>query len=164
MNTSKKMGASICGLEQFDDPSDEFLCLGDYRMIQKFAERNSEGNVVATCCSVYDGDTATFQCKFPGLAGETFLLKIRLRGIDTPELRTKDPKEKEAALVAKKVLSEMILGKECELTELGNDKYFGRTDAVIVCDGKNVCEAMLKVPKVVRFAGKQAKTAFSARA
>jgi endonuclease YncB( thermonuclease family) len=79
----------------------------------------------AKCVRVYDGDTfhlATFlpsdTCK-----AEPVRFSCRLNGVDTPELRTKDTDEKAAAVVARDLVKELILGKVVDVEVQGWDKY-----------------------------------------
>ena len=53
----------------------------------------------ATVVSVYDGDTFTVDVAlWPGL---TWRGKVRVRGVDTPEIQTKNKAEKRRALLAR---------------------------------------------------------------
>lgn len=91
---------------------------------------------------VYDGDT--FYVTFPGVP--TVLGKnipVRILGIDTPELRTKNAEEKAKALISKNKLVEIISkSKKVELRNVSRDKYF-RLDADVFADGVNVGQMML---------------------
>jgi micrococcal nuclease len=79
---------------------------------------------------VYDGDTITIASKVPGLYNSPiYKFSIRLNGIDTPEMRTKDEDEKEIAILARDALSEKIMGKEIRLENIKTEKY-GR----VLCD------------------------------
>ena len=79
---------------------------------------------------VYDGDTITIASKVPGLYNSPiYKFSIRLNGIDTPEMRTKDEDEKEIAILARDALSEKIMGKEIRLENVKTEKY-GR----VLCD------------------------------
>lgn len=85
-------------------------------------------NIEAKVLKVHDGDSIT-------MAFDTFnqgilAHKIRLLGIDTPELTSKDPEEKKHAINAKQHLAELILGKIVRADITGVDKY-GRLLAVI---------------------------------
>lgn len=79
---------------------------------------------------VVDGDTFK-------LAGETF----RIRGMDTPEIRSKDAREKHFAILAKDELAR-LLSEKYEIKRTGRDKY-GRTVAEIYINGKDVAEIMV---------------------
>mgnify|MGYP001186943216 FL=1 len=78
---------------------------------------------VAEVVSVYDGDTCT--CVVD-LGFKTFQrIKVRLLGIDTPEIRTRDLNEKEKGYEARDWLRERILGKKVLLHTKEKGK-FGR--------------------------------------
>jgi micrococcal nuclease len=70
--------------------------------------------------SVYDGDTLTVVVY---RHGHWVLQTIRLAGIDTPELRTKDPKEKELAEAARQALSTQVLDEYVWIHCQGREKY-----------------------------------------
>lgn len=77
----------------------------------------------AEVLSVYDGDTCT--C-LVDLGFKTFVrVKIRLIGIDTPEIRTKDLEEKAKGFATRDWLRERILGKKVLLHTEEKGK-FGR--------------------------------------
>ena len=79
---------------------------------------------------VYDGDTITIASKVPGLYNSPiYKFSVRLDGIDTPEMRTKDEDEKEIAILARDALSEKIMDKEIRLENVKTEKY-GR----LLCD------------------------------
>ena len=69
---------------------------------------------------VYDGDTVTVEVL---RHGKWVLQSIRLAGIDTPELRTKDPAEKVLAEAARTALSTQILDEHVWLYCTGREKY-----------------------------------------
>ena len=80
------------------------------------------------CVAVYDGDT----CKVVGIRrGEKVKVTIRLHGIDSPEIRTKDPDEKVAAIKARDVLRTRILNKMINVRFVCADKYHGREVAIL---------------------------------
>lgn len=79
---------------------------------------------------VYDGDTITIASKVPGLYNSPiYKFSVRLDGIDTPEMRTKDEDEKEIAILARDALSEKIMDNEIRLENVKTEKY-GR----LLCD------------------------------
>ena len=82
------------------------------------------GPVNTQVINVYDGDTVKLGFK---MKGELMSISGRLKGIDTPELRTKDPKEKEEAERARKILDDLIGGQKVTTWFAGNDKYGGRS-------------------------------------
>ena len=82
------------------------------------------GPVDTQVISVYDGDTVKLGFK---MKGECMSISGRLKGIDTPELRSKDPKEKEEAEKARKILCDLVEGERVTTWFVGNDKYGGRS-------------------------------------
>ena len=92
---------------------------------------------------VYDGDT--FKCDID--LGFSIILKkqaVRLSGINCPELRTKDKREKALGYEAKEKLKE-ILDEAFEVTlqSLGKGK-FGRVISICYADGYNVNDMMVE--------------------
>ena len=100
----------------------------------------------------YDGDTVTFD--IPNLhpvIGDA--VSIRVRGIDTPEIRGKCQKEKDLAYEAKKVVADALIGvKDITLTEVGRGKYF-RLVANILADGKDLSKILLDKQLAVVYNG-----------
>ena len=82
---------------------------------------------------VYDGDTITIATK---LKGDECLYRfsVRLNGIDTPELKTKNTHEKEHAIVARDALHDKIFDKMVELKNVSMEKY-GRLLADVYFEG-----------------------------
>ena len=91
----------------------------------------------------YDGDTLTVE--IPGvhpLIGKG--ISVRIAGIDTPEVKTKNDCEKQAGRIAKNLLTSLLKNaKQVDLTEVDRDKYF-RILADVKVDGKSVKDIMLK--------------------
>ena len=89
---------------------------------------------------VYDGDTitCTIDCGFNLSMKKQ---KIRLSGIDTPEIRGD---EREAALFVRDKLREKILNKEVILkTEKDKKGKYGRYLATVYINGENVNEWLI---------------------
>ena len=92
---------------------------------------------------VIDGDTieASVDLGF----GLRYQILIRLHGINTPETRTKDLKEKKAGMTAKKRLQELM--RECggifTLKSHGIGKY-GRCIGTLIIKNVNVNMLLLK--------------------
>jgi endonuclease YncB( thermonuclease family) len=90
----------------------------------EFVPLVTEGKVI----KVYDCDTITIATRFPYLtsldeSNITYRFHIRLLGIDTPEMKTKNEDDKTIAYLAQKTLSELILNKTVRLTNISLDKY-----------------------------------------
>ena len=86
-------------------------------------ENNSFYRYKAFVESVYDADTVTLLID---VGFKTFRReKVRLYGIDTPEIKTKDLKEKRLGLEARDFLRDLILLKDVTIETLKQGK-FGR--------------------------------------
>lgn len=93
----------------------------------------------AKVVSVYDGDTV--KVTFP-FRGKMFRWNCRIQGVDTPEIRTKDPMEKAEGLAARDALKEKILGKLVVVTCGKFDKY-GRLLVDIHVDGTSITDWLI---------------------
>lgn len=91
----------------------------------------------------YDGDT--FFIRMSGLPPELSRISVRIRGIDTPEIRGKCEFEKRTAAQAAAFLERYIRqnGGTVTLTGLRWDKYGGRVDADVFVNGKKVADEMI---------------------
>lgn len=85
---------------------------------------------------VYDGDTITIASKLPFENSPLYRFSVRLNGIDTPEIKTKNEDEKTVAKQAKEALSELIMNKYVTLQNIDSEKY-GRILADVYVD--NIC-------------------------
>lgn len=114
----------------------------EYKDTVEFVPPIHRGVVV----KVYDGDTITvatgldngFFC-WPRNA-VVYRFRVRLRGIDTPEIKGS---EKAKAILARDALSAHIMGQEVELQNLGNEKY-GRVLADVYFNGSHMNQWMLE--------------------
>lgn len=91
----------------------------------------------------YDGDTLTVNIPdVPALIGKN--ISVRVLGIDTPEVKTKNSCEKQAGRMAKNLVSSTLRGaKNIELHNVQRDKYF-RILADVIIDGKSLKEVLIK--------------------
>ncbi len=100
----------------------------------------------------YDADTITFE--IPGvhaLLGKN--ISIRVNGVDTPELRTKDNCEKKMGYAAKDIVTEFIKNaKRVDLTNIKRGKYF-RIVADVIVDGNSLSDLLLKKHLAYRYDG-----------
>lgn len=85
----------------------------------------SENKFTVRCIGVHDGDTITI------LTTENQQLKIRLNGIDAPELH------QDFGQRSRQYLAAMVFGKTIEILSINIDIY-GRTLAIILFDNENV--------------------------
>jgi len=92
---------------------------------------------------VYDGDTITIASKLPYKSSQMYRFSVRLRGIDSPEIKSTSLAEKELALNSKMALSNLILGQMVDLKNVSTEKY-GRILADVYIDNVNVNTWMLE--------------------
>jgi len=91
---------------------------------------------------IIDGDT--FQARvqvWPGLSVDT---KVRLRGIDAPELHARCADEYAKAQAARAALETILAAGGVTISRVGIDKYGGRVDAAVATrDAADVSAALL---------------------
>ena len=106
------------------------------------AKERLAGPFVGTVQRVIDGDTLVVEV--PVWLGLAVTTSVRLKGIDTPELRGACQREKDLALQAKRQLAGEAT-PQVRLTNIEGDKYFGRVEADVatVPDGLSLSDAML---------------------
>ncbi len=101
----------------------------------------------------YDGDTITFNIPdTPAIVGKN--MKIRVLGIDTPELKKKRcSAEKEKAEKAKQVVYSLLKNaREINLHRIERGKYF-RMLADVEFDGQDLATILLEQNLAVRYSG-----------
>ena len=121
----------------------------NYNDTQEFIPPIKYGKVI----SVYDGDTITIAGKLPYKESPIYRFKIRLSGIDSPEIRSNNSEEKEMAKIVKDKLNKKINGKIIELKNNKNEKY-GRILANVWLDNEDINEWMLKNRYAIEYKGK----------
>ncbi len=91
----------------------------------------------------YDADTITFKIEnVHPLIGEK--INIRVKGVDTPEIRTKNSCEKSKARNAKKLVENLLKNaNKIDLENIERGKYF-RIVADVMIDGKSLTDYLLK--------------------
>jgi endonuclease YncB( thermonuclease family) len=72
---------------------------------------------------VYDGDTITIAGRLPYPESRLYRFQVRLLGIDSPEIKGKTEKEKEAAHKSQQALEGLVLNKTVLLREISTEKY-----------------------------------------
>jgi micrococcal nuclease len=103
---------------------------------------------------VYDADTITIATRLPFKDSPLYRLSVRLNGIDAPEIKGKDisNEEKEAAIIARDVVSKMILHKDVVLKNIQTEKY-GRVLADVYIDNINLNEYLITHKYAVKYDG-----------
>jgi len=105
---------------------------------------------ISKVIKVVDGDTVD---ALIDLGFKTFVHKrIRLHGINTPETRTRDKKEKKRGLAAKARLKEMLKQKDLCVVSHGVGK-FGRVLGELVADGENINKLLIQEGHAVPYFG-----------
>ena len=119
----------LCGCSTVTEPAIKPETTED-KIVQKYADVT-----VSRLLHIVDGDT--FRCdidKHTPIAGKN--ISIRLRGINTPELKSKAPELRKSAYEEKERLERLLTSaKVIELRNLGRDKYF-RINADVYIDGE----------------------------
>lgn len=101
----------------------------------------------------YDGDSITFNIpNAPAIFGKNMV--IRLRGIDTPELKKKScPAAQEKAKKAKQLVHSLLIDAQIiNLHHIARGKYF-RMLADVEFDGKDLATALLNQNLAVKYSG-----------
>jgi len=108
--------------------------------------------------SNHDGDTITFN--IPGvhpIIGKK--VSIRVNGVDTPEINSKDACEKSTGRIARRLVASLMKNaKRIDLENISRGKYF-RIVADVIVDGRNLTEILLSQRLgYAYFGGKKTKT------
>ncbi len=115
--------------------------LGLAFVLPALAGETIPGPVPADVVSVYDGDTLTVDAHpWPSV---TIRTAVRVRGIDTPEIRGKCNAEKAQAIEARD-LARAIVGERVTLRDVTLGKYAGRVVAdVYAADGLTLADVLI---------------------
>lgn len=100
-----------------------------------------DGPVRAEVVQVIDGDT--FEAAAQIWLGEAIDIRVRIEGIDAPELHARCDEERVRAEAARDFLSRRLAGGEVELSQVRYDKYGGRIRAVVRDGSGDVGRAMI---------------------
>jgi micrococcal nuclease len=105
--------------------------------------RSIAGPVTAEVIRIIDGDTIEVDAHpWPGHAVR---VSVRLRGIDTPEHRSRCADQRAMALLARDELERLVTGfQTVELINVSGGKYYGRVLADIRAGSRDVAAAMLE--------------------
>lgn len=93
--------------------------------------------------SVYDGDTFKINLNC-SLAVYCEKVPVRVRGVDTPEIKGKTAREKKLAQKAKEFTQAFLDQKPITLTDCGRDKYFRLLCDVTNADGEDLATELIR--------------------
>lgn len=112
-------------------------------MAYNVAAKEYNETLVATIVKVYDGDTIVVDIKeVPPIFGDN--ISVRLRGIDTPEMKGKCDQEKELAIKAREIVVQNLpIGSTILLTRIGRDKFFRIDASIVLGDGKDLSQLLI---------------------
>lgn len=103
--------------------------------------------------SVYDGDTVYLESELWPDSNQ--FIRLRIYGIDTPEIRTRKLCEKELGKQAKRFLARHLADKVLTLTNVKTGKYAGRVIGDLYADGILVSKVMLDSGYATPYFGKK---------
>jgi len=98
---------------------------------------------ISKVISIYDGDTLRVNIdSFPDIVGKN--IRIRIKGIDAPEIKGKCQKEIDLAIIARDYLRNAInQSSQIELRNIERGKYF-RIVGELYIDGENISKSLIK--------------------
>ena len=99
------------------------------------------GPVQARVERVVDGDTFDVRARI--WLGQSLVVRVRIAGIDAPELRSRCDAEHILAIEARDYLERRIAGGEVRLSEIAYDKYGGRVLASVGDSAGDIGAAMI---------------------
>ena len=100
----------------------------------------------------YDGDTIRFNLPdYPPIVGND--IRVRVNGIDTPEIKGKCEKEKYDAKQARDLVADILRDAEkITLKNMKRGKYF-RIAADVIIDGENLADMLIQAGMAIRYDG-----------
>jgi len=106
----------------------------------------------AKVIKVYDGDTITVAAKLPFKESPIYRFSVRLRSIDSPEIKGESEKECKLAIRSRDALHNLIFGKVIELKNNGKEKY-GRLLADVYYNDIHINKWMVHNGYAVKYDG-----------
>lgn len=106
-----------------------------------FAQQPTSSFYKVQLGKVLDGDTfkVYLACNYKLFCKA---VSVRVRGVDTPELKSKDPETKAKAKAAQKFTRDFLTGKKITLKQCTRDKYF-RLLCDVYADDKSLADMLL---------------------
>lgn len=119
-----------------------------YEECKQFMPKMTE----AKCVKVYDGDTFHLGIILPPPYGATRFC-VRLLGVDTPELRSRDRAEKALAREAREIVKKEILNKIVHVSVSQYDKYGRILARIQTPSGEDLSHHLIKEKVAVYYDG-----------
>jgi micrococcal nuclease len=109
-------------------------------------------SIPAELIRIIDGDTLEVRALI--WLDQHVVTRVRLRGVDAPEIDPRCPEENRRAAAATGALRELLSGRPLHLTDIGRDKFGGRVVARVIAGAAgDVGEAMLAAGHARPYAG-----------
>ena len=108
---------------------------------QLLAAEALDGPVPAKVERVIDGDTIEVRAAI--WLGQTLTVRVRIDGVDAPELQARCADERKLALAARDYLARRLEGASVKLTRVVYDKYGGRVRADVADGNGDIGRALL---------------------
>ena len=129
-------------------PPDVSLENVEYADTKIFIPPIHKGKVV----KVYDADTITIANILSEYSPEVFRFNVRLLGIDTPEIKSKNATTKTRGIDARDTVKDMIFGKIVRLENISLEKY-GRLLADVYIDDIHLNQWLIDNHYAVKYDG-----------
>ena len=138
MKTSEKIIVLILPL---------LLCTASHSFAQSYGDYQG-----AIYLQNYDGDTIRFDLPgYPPIAGDD--IRVRVNGIDTPEINGKCEKEKYDAQQARDMVADILKDAErIDRKNMKRGKYF-RIAADVIVDGENLADILIEASVAIQYSG-----------
>ena len=100
------------------------------------------GPIAADVIDVIDGDTIAVRARI--WLGQQVETRVRLAGVDTPELRARCPQEQALAQQAKEAVSAMLADHDVLLRNIQYGTYAGRVVADVEVEGRDLSAVLIE--------------------
>jgi len=120
---------------------------------ERLAAEALEGPVSAVVQRVVDGDTIEVRAAI--WLGQSLTIRVRIDGVDAPELEARCPEERRLALAARDFLARRLEGASVKLTQVVYDKYGGRVRAGVSDTKGDIAGALLAAGLVRAYHGER---------
>jgi endonuclease YncB( thermonuclease family) len=108
---------------------------------QRLAAEALAGPIVATVERVIDGDTIDVRARI--WLGQTVAVRVRIDGVDAPEMEARCAEERSMAVAARDYLVHRLMGTDVTLTRVVYEKYGGRERANVADGHGDVAAALV---------------------